>query len=96
MASGVTADDYIKTCLLVAKQELAAFTHQPIIEALKFKPDGVGTEEFLGIEHKGINLANWEDVAVAMKKNSPIMYHLPSGEYRMAPRAHRMALSDIC
>jgi hypothetical protein len=94
MKNGVAADDYIKTCLRAAKKELAGFTHQPILMALKASPDGVGTEEFAGVKHEGVNLADQSDVAVAMKKKPAIVYHPPSGEYRLATRAHRTALEE--
>ena len=80
--------------MLAAETDLAGFTHQPILKALKASPDGVRTVKFKGVEHKGVNLAQPKDVAVAMKKQTAIVYHIPSGEYRLASRAHRTALLE--
>ena len=76
------------------QRDLSAFTHEPILEALKLSPDGVSTDMFRGIESEGMNLAEPKDVALAMQKRQVIVYHHPSGEYRMASRAHRTALIE--
>jgi hypothetical protein len=94
LGSGDTAADYIEAALLAAEADLAGFTHKPILKALKASPDGVRTMKFDGVEHKGVNLAEPKEVAVAMKKRNAIVYHLPSGEYRLASRAHRTALLE--
>ena len=77
-----------------AKRDLAGFTHKPILKALKASPDGVRTVKFDGVKHEGVNLAQPKQVAVAMKEQASIVYHLPSGEYRLASRAHRTALLE--
>ena len=89
-----TAADYIETTLLAAEEDLAGFTHQPILKALKASPDGVRTANFKGVKNEGVNLAEPKQVAVAMKMRNAIVYHLPSGEYRLASRAHRTALLE--
>ena len=91
---GETAADYIETTLLAAEADLAGFTHKPILKALKASPDGVRTVKFDGVKHEGVNLAQPKQVAVAMKEQAAIVYHLPSGEYRLASRAHRTALLE--
>jgi hypothetical protein len=94
LENGESASDYIEEVLCAAKRDLSAFTHEPILEALKLSPDGVSTDMFRGIESKGINLAAPRQVAVAMKEGQSIVYHHPSGEYRMVSRAHRTALIE--
>jgi hypothetical protein len=93
LENGESASDYIEEELCEAKRGLSAFTHQPILEALKLSPDGVSIEMFGGIENEGVNLAEPKDVALAMKERQGIVYH-PSGEYRLASRAHRTALIE--
>ena len=80
--------------MYAAERDLAEFTHQPILKALKASPDGVGTHLFDRVNHKGVNLVQPKDVAVAMKKSNAIMYHIPSREYRLTSRAHRTALLE--
>ena len=77
-----------------AERDLAGFLHKPILKELKASPDGVRTVKFDGVKHDGVNLAQPKDVAVAMKKQTAIVYHIPSGEYRLASRAHRTALLE--
>jgi hypothetical protein len=90
----VPADNFIETSLLAAERDLAGFTHQPILKVLKALPDGVSTVKFKGVKHEGVNLAEPKQVAVAMKEQAAIVYHIPSGEYRLASRAHRTALLE--
>ena len=87
LEKGESAADYIENVLCAAENDLSAFTHEPILEALKLSPDGVRTKVFRGIENKGVNLAGPTEVALAMKKRQAIIYHHPSGEYRLASRA---------
>ena len=94
LESGGTAADFIESILLAAETDVAGFTHQPILKMLKASPDGIRTVKFKGVKHEGVNLAEPRDVAIAMKKRNAIVYHLPSGEYRMASRAHRTALLE--
>ena len=94
MEDGESAAKYIERVLCAAKRELSAFKHEPILEALKLSPDGVSTDRFRGIENEGVNLAEPKDVAPAMKMRQAVIYHHPSGEYRMASRAYRTALIE--
>ena len=91
---GATSADFIEEALRVAEDDLCGFLHKPILKALKASPDGVRRKQFEGVEHKGVNLAQPKDVAVAMKKQAAIVFHQPSGEYRLASRAHRTALLE--
>ena len=94
LQNGESASDYIEEVLCAAKRDLSAFTHKPILEALKQSPDGVSTDMFSEIKNEGVNLAEPTDVALALKKRQAIVYHHPSGEYRLASRAHRTALIE--
>ena len=94
LENGELAAKYIEDILRAAKNDLSAFAHKPILEALKLSPDGVRTKVFSDIENKGVNLAEPKEVALAMKESQAIIYHHPSGEYRMASRAHRTALIE--
>jgi hypothetical protein len=94
MESGENAADYIETTLRAAEEDLAGFTHQPILKALKSSPDGVKTYKFRGVKYEGVNLANKKEVAAAMKSSEAIVYHFPSKEYRLASRAHRTVLVE--
>ncbi len=91
---GEKADDFIETALLAAETDLAGFTHQPILKALKSSPGGVRTVKFKGVKHEGVNLAEPKEVAAAMKKRNAIVFHITSGEYRLTSRAHRTALLE--
>ena len=91
LENGESAADYIEEVLCAAERDLFAFAHEPII---KLSPDSVSTDRFRGIENEGVNLAEPKDVAPAMKETQAIIYHHPSGEYRMASRAHRTALIE--
>ena len=94
LENGESATDYIEEVLCAAKRDLSAFLHEPILEALKLSPDGVSIDMFRGIENKGVNLAEPKQVSVAMKERNAIIYHHPSGEYRLASRAYRTALIE--
>ena len=92
LKKGIPAAQIIEEAVAAAKTNLIAFSLKPILTALKATPDGVHIEKFDGVEHKGVNLAQPKDVAVAMKVTNCLVYHMPSGEYRLASRAHRTAL----
>ena len=94
LGSGDTAVDYIEAALCLADDDLCSFDHPHILKALKASPDGVRRKQFQGVKHEGVNLAQPKDVAVAMKEQAVIVFHQPSGEYRMASRAHRTALLE--
>ena len=94
LENGESATDYIEEVLCAADRDLSAFTHEPILEALKVSSDGVSTKVFRGIKNEGVNLAEPKQVALAMKERNAIIYHHPSGEYRMVSKAHRTALIE--
>ena len=94
LENGESAADYIEEVLCAADNDLSAFAHEPILEALMLSPDGVKTKVFRGVESEGVNLAEPTEVALALKRRQAIIYHHPSGEYRMASRAHRTALIE--
>jgi len=88
LANGESAQDYIEQMLVAADNDLSAFEHEPILEKLKLSPDGVTIDLFSGLQNERANLA------LAMNKRQAVVYHQPSGEYRMASRAHRTALIE--
>ena len=94
LENGESAADYIEDVLCAAEDDLSAFAHEPILEALKLSPDGIRRKEFRGMENKGVNLAEPKQVALSMKERNAIIYHHPSGEYRLASRAYRTALIE--
>jgi hypothetical protein len=49
---------------------------------------------FDNVYHDKVYLAQPKDVGGALKASSAVLYHLPSGEYRPATRAHRTALLE--
>ena len=51
----VSAAQIIEETVLAAKADLAAFTLEPILAALKASPDGVDVSEFNGVEYKEVN-----------------------------------------
>ena len=92
LKEGIPVAQIIEDAVLDAKADLVAFKLEPILAALKTSPDGVDVCEFNGFEYKGVDLAQPKRVAVAMKETNCLVYHMPSGEYRLASRAHRTAL----
>ena len=94
LGRGAKATDYIEMVLRKAEDDLIRFAHQRILKELKSSPDGVRTAVFRGIKHEGVSLVEPRQVAVAMKERQAIVYHDPSGEYRMVSRAHRTALLE--
>ena len=94
LGSGDTAADYIESALCRADDDLCSFAHPQILKELKKSPDGVRRKQFQGKKHEGVNLAQPKQVALAMKEQAAIVFHQPSGEYRMASRAHRTALLE--
>jgi hypothetical protein len=94
LTEGVPADTLINGVVAKARKDLIAFTHTPILKALKNQPDGVSIEYFDGIEDEGALLSEPKDVGVAMKKRNVIVYHFQSGEYRLFSKAHKTAIKD--
>jgi hypothetical protein len=87
-------NDFVNEELSMAENDLAAFQHKEILVALKDKPQGVRSGTFKDIKNEGILLSEPKDVAIAMIKRNCIMYHFPSGEYRLASQAHKTALKS--
>lgn len=92
LRKGVKAALIVDEAVDVALDDLYAFVHRPILAALKGTPDGVSASQFAGVQYKGVHLGDPQHVALTSKDSAAILYHLPSGEYRPASRAHRKAL----
>ena len=75
-----------------AEGDLVAFTHKPILTALKESPEGVRTKNFDCFKDEGVLLSAPKDVALAMKKVNAILYHFETQEYRLFSRAHKTAI----
>jgi len=86
------AADYIEAKLRAAENDLNAFAHQQIIEALQISPEGVRSGHFRGVMNNGVNLAQPKQVAAAMRESNAVMYHQPSGEYRLTGQVFRTAI----
>ena len=95
MKNGESAATYIEEMLRAAKNDLSAFAHKPILEALKLSPDGVRTKVFRGIKNKGVNLAEPKEVALAMKKRQAIIYEAHAQGQTLHYHALRMTLHII-
>jgi hypothetical protein len=92
---GIPADTIINDVVAEAEADLIAFSHKPILKALKNQPDGVNIKNFDGIEDKGALLSEPKDVGVAMKKRNVIVYHFQSKEYRLFSKAHKTAIKNF-
>ena len=88
----MSAAEIIDRAIERALYDLIDFPHQQIVAALKGSPDGVLARTFRGVYDEEVYLALPKDVAVTLGKVGGIVYHLPSGEYRLATRAHRAAI----
>jgi hypothetical protein len=71
-----------------------AFTHKPILKALKENPDGVSPAFFNNQEHKGVDLPVPHEVGIAMKNSNAIVYRKELKQYQLMTTAHRTALKD--
>lgn len=89
---GVRAALIVDEAVDIALDDLYTFGHRPILAALKSEPDGVSAARFAGVQYKGVHLGDPQHVAVTSRDCGAVVYHLPSGEYRPASRAHRKAL----
>ena len=85
-------DDHIRRLVALAKVDLVAFLHKPILVALKKSPGGVSVMSFGGKEHEGVQLSAPKEVAVAMKKRNAILYNLETQQYQPFSKAHQTAL----
>ena len=88
-----TVENFTNGVISKAFDDLAAFSHKSILEKLKESPNGVKVHVFEGVEENGVNLAQPKAVAAAMKNSRAIIYHRPSGEYRLFSKAHATALN---
>lgn len=89
---GVPSGEFIETGVRKAEVDVVAFVHRPILKALRKSPDGVRLTTFARMTDNGVNLAMPKAVAAAMRLAPAVVYHEPSGEYRLATVAHRTAL----
>jgi energy-coupling factor transporter ATP-binding protein EcfA2 len=87
-----SVQDFVASQVATATQDLVAFTHKPILKALKKKPDGVSPEFFKNQVHEGVDLSVPADVGLAMKKSNAIVYRQELNEYQLMSTAHRTAL----
>ena len=94
LLEGKSASGIVEAAVESALEELEYFLHKPIVDKLKLSPDGVSARAFREIKHEGVLLREPKLVAPAMKLRNAIIYHLPSGQYRVATRAHRTALVE--
>lgn len=91
LQKGTSASTHVETAIRRAELDLAGFKHRSILRALRFSPDGITVATFGGSYDKGVNLAMPQEIA-ALKSSQAVVYHLPSGEYRLSSTAHRTAL----
>ena len=89
---GETVDGCIAKEVAMARRDLEAFIHKPILAALKTSPDGVQSGSFDCVEHKGVLLSSPKLVAPAMKISNAIMYDFGTGQYKLFSKAHQTAL----
>ena len=87
-----TVENFKNEVIRKAFDDLAAFSHKSILEKLRESPSGVKVHSFEGIVENGVNLAQPKEVAKEMKNSRAIIYHRPSGEYRLFSKAHATAL----
>jgi energy-coupling factor transporter ATP-binding protein EcfA2 len=87
-----SVQDFVASQVAIARQDLVAFAHQPILKALKNKPDGVSPEFFNNQKHNGVHLAVPAHVGLAMKESNAIVYRMERDEYQLMSTAHRTAL----
>jgi hypothetical protein len=89
-----SVQDFVASQVAIARQDLVAFTHKPILKALKKNPDGVSPEFFNNHEHKGVDLSVPADVGLAMKESNAIVYRQELDQYQLMTTAHRTALKS--
>jgi hypothetical protein len=91
-----TIDESIDAIVSVARQELAAFELQPILQALKEYPDGVEPGYFMKQKYQGIDLSAPAKVGDAMKQINAIVYRIDLSPrlYQMHSTRHKTALKS--
>lgn len=90
--SFMSFEDIVSAAVLTARRSLRGFALKKILKKLKESPDGVAAEDFDGVKEEGVLLASPELVAPYME--NVIMYHFPSGEYRLISNAFKTALAE--
>jgi len=89
---GQTVDEHIGKVLDLARGDLVAFIHTPILAALKKTPGGVHHTFFDAVEDHGALLSSPKDVVPGMKKVGAIMFDFEAREYKLFSKAHQTAL----
>lgn len=92
LSKGTKAARIVHDAVDDALDDMYAYVHRPILLALKTSPDGVSATKFNGVQYNKVNLSDPQHVAMTCNGSAAVVYHLPSGEYRPASRAHRKAL----
>jgi hypothetical protein len=89
-------DASIEAIVNKAQKELAAFSLQRILKALKTHPDGVEPRYFKKEEYKGIDMSEPKDVGDAMKKRNAIVYRIDKDieTYEIQSTRHKTALKS--
>ena len=72
LKEGTSAAELVNQAVDAALDDLKSFTYQQIIRALKASPNGVRGSNFCNVEHRGVNLAEPRQVAVAIKRGMPL------------------------
>jgi hypothetical protein len=90
----MTLKEFVDNYISSAKRDLAAFSHQQILQALKENPDGVSPMYFNNMKNEGVNLSNPKKAVGKAMKDSPnaIVYRMELGVYSLMSTAHRTAL----
>ena len=89
---GQTVDEHIGKVLDLARGDLVAFIHKPILAALKKTPGGVHHTFFDAVKDNGALLSSPKDVVPGMKKVGAIMFDFEAREYKLFSKAHQTAL----
>lgn len=88
-------DECIELHINRAKDDLYRFDLQPILLALKEKPDGVSPCFFDQTTYKGIRMVDTEEVGrKALKDTEAVCYNFKDRVYRVMTTRHKTALKD--
>ena len=88
----ILLQEFVDAVLSDAQQDLLAFQLQPILKALKERPEGVSPDYFKKQEYKGIDMSNPAAVGSAMKSSNAIIYRIELQKYQLMSTAHRTKL----
>ena len=94
MALSSIVDTFILERITDAKNNISAFELTHLLLQLKQNPEGVLARD-LNIREKGVLLSAPREVVPFMKKTNCIMYHMPTGTYRLVSKAHKTAIKEI-